>query len=65
MLYRTSGLKKSPYTAVFIFIVAMHACLATVLTGPLCKLQSEAGLRELAYSLGEVVRRRRRGETEG
>lgn len=49
--------KKNPFTAVFIFVVAMYARLATVLTGPLCKLQSEAGLGLLAYSLGEVVRK--------
>lgn len=35
----------------------MYVRLATVLTGPLCKLQSEAGLGLLAFSLGEVVKR--------
>lgn len=35
----------------------MHTHLATVLTEPLCKLQSEAGLGLLAFSLGEVVRK--------
>ena len=49
--------KKNPFTVAFIFVVALHARLATVLTGPLCKLQSEAGLGLLAYSLGEVVRK--------
>lgn len=49
--------KKNPFTAAFIFVVAMHARLAAVLTEPLCKLQSEAGLGLLVYSLGEVVRK--------
>ena len=44
--------------AAFIFVVVVHAHLATVLTELLCKLQSEAGLGLLAYSLGEVVRRK-------
>ena len=35
--------KENPFTATFIFVAAVHARLATVLTGPLCKLQSEAG----------------------
>lgn len=47
--------KKALFTAACIFVVALHACLAAVLTEPLCKLQSEAGLGLLAYSLGEVV----------
>ena len=37
--------KENPFTATFIFVAAVHARLATVLTGPLCKLQSEAGPR--------------------
>ena len=37
--------------------MAVHACLAAVLTEPLCKLQSGAGLGLLAYSLEEVVRK--------
>lgn len=49
--------EKSPYRVTFIFVVAMHTHLATVLTEPLCKLQSEAGLGLLAFSLGEVVRK--------
>lgn len=36
--------KKSHFTDAFIFIMAKLACLATVLTEPLCKLQSEAEL---------------------
>ncbi len=49
--------EKNPFTAAFIFVAAVHARLAAVLTEPLCKLQSEAGLGLLAYSLGEVVRK--------
>lgn len=49
--------EKNPFTAAFIFVAAMYVRLATVLTGPLCKLQSEAGLGLLAFSLGEVVKR--------
>jgi len=49
--------KEKHFTAAFIFIVAVHARSAAVLTEPLCKLQSEAGLGLLAYSLGEVVRK--------
>lgn len=49
--------EKNRFTAAFIFVEAMHARLAAVLTEPLCKLQSEAGLGLLAYSLGEVVRK--------
>lgn len=44
--------EENPFTAAFIFVVA-----STALTEPLCKLQSEAGLGLLAYSLGEVVRK--------
>lgn len=56
MLYRSNDCKNA-FTAAFIFVVAVHAHLAGVLTEPLCKLQSEAGLGLLAYSLGKVVRR--------
>lgn len=51
--------KKIPFSAAFIFVVAVYARSATELTGPLCKLQTEAGLGLLAYSLGEVVRKER------
>lgn len=44
--------EENPFTAAFIFVVA-----SAVLTELLCKLQSEAGLDLLAYSLGEVVRK--------
>lgn len=46
--------KKSLFRAVFILMVAMRARLAA---GLLCKLQSEADLGLLAYSLGEVVKK--------
>lgn len=36
--------------------MAVHARLAAMLTERLCKLQSEAALGSLAYSLGEVAR---------
>lgn len=51
--------EKNAFTAAFIFVAAMNARLAAVLTGPLCKLQSEAALGLLAYSLGEVARKER------
>lgn len=54
---------KNPFTAAFILIVTMHARLATALTRLLCKLQSEAGPGLLSYSLGEVVRWRRKTES--
>lgn len=53
--------KKSHFRAVFILMVAMRACLAAGLAGLLCKLHSKANLGLLAYSLGEVVKKERRG----
>lgn len=44
--------EENPFTAAFIFVTA-----SAVLTEPLCKLQSGAGLGLLAYSLEEVVRK--------
>lgn len=49
--------EKKSLQVTFIFVVAMHTHLATVLTEPLCKLQSEAGLGLFAFSLGEAVRK--------
>lgn len=49
--------ERNPFSAAFIFIMAVYARLATVLTEPLCKLQSEAGLGLLSYSLREVGRK--------
>lgn len=48
--------KRSHFRAVFILMVAVRARLAA---GLLCKLQSEADLGLLAYSLGEVVKKLR------
>lgn len=54
--YTEAKAKKRHFRAVFIWMVAMRACLAAGIAGPFCKLQSEADLTPLlAYSLGEVV----------
>lgn len=51
--------KKKKLSRTHLFsLLAERAHLATMLTEPLSKLQSEAGLRSRGYSLGEVVRKK-------
>lgn len=55
---RRRGFQEKSFTAAFIFVAAMYACLAAELTGPLCKLQREERASVCSPpTLVEVVRK--------
>lgn len=60
MLHKSKHWKKKLSRPHLFWLLAVQAHLAAVLTEPLSKLQSEAGLWLLGYSLEKVVKRKKR-----